>query len=57
VQVLHTSAEKDELEQVLSGMGEWSFDVWDLVKVSERRERASRKRNILAVDLAKWLQT
>jgi hypothetical protein len=38
-------------------MGEWSFDVWDLVKVSERRERASRKTNILAVDLAKWLQT
>ena len=57
MQVLHTSAEKDELEQVLSGMGEWSFDVWDLVKVSERRERASRKTNILAVDLAKWLQT
>ena len=34
LKLVHTSQEKDELEQILRGVGNWSFDVWDLVQLT-----------------------
>ena len=34
LRLIHTSAEKNELESILQGMGRWDFDVWSLVKIT-----------------------
>jgi len=49
--VVYTGQLGDELEKEKKGI------FWDVEKVSGRSERALRKTRILAMDLAKWLQT